>query len=55
MEHTLAKLTAPFVMIDHHQKPDDYATYTYSDTSFGSTCEMIYNFISFLNKKGRFG
>ncbi|MFZ0595694.1 MAG: bifunctional oligoribonuclease/PAP phosphatase NrnA [Flavobacterium sp.] len=51
MEHTLAKLTAPFIMIDHHQKPDDYAAYTYSDTTFGSTCEMIYNFISFLEKK----
>ena len=51
MEHTLAKLTAPFIMIDHHQKPDDYAAYTYSDTSFGSTCEMVYNFISFLGKK----
>ena len=51
MEHTLAKLTAPFIMIDHHQKPDDYATYMYSDTSFGSTCEMVYNFISFLGKK----
>ncbi|MCC9064023.1 DHH family phosphoesterase [Flavobacterium piscisymbiosum] len=51
MEHTLAKLTAPFIMIDHHQKPDDYAAYTYSDTSFGSTCEMVYNFISFLGRK----
>ena len=51
MEHTLAKLTAPFIMIDHHQKPDDYAAYMYSDTSFGSTCEMVYNFISFLGKK----
>jgi len=51
MEHTLAKLTAPFIMIDHHQKPDDYAAYMYSDTTFGSTCEMIYNFISFLDKK----
>lgn len=51
MEQTLTKLTVPFVMIDHHQKPDDYATYTYSDTSFGSTCEMVYNFITFLNKK----
>ncbi|OMQ13643.1 bifunctional oligoribonuclease/PAP phosphatase NrnA [[Flexibacter] sp. ATCC 35103] len=51
MEHTLAKLTAPFIMIDHHQKPDDYAAYMYSDTSFGSTCEMLYNFISFLGKK----
>ncbi|MEO8238242.1 MAG: bifunctional oligoribonuclease/PAP phosphatase NrnA [Flavobacterium sp.] len=51
MEHTLARLKAPFIMIDHHQKPDDYATYTYSDTSFGSTCEMVYNFILFLDKK----
>lgn len=52
MEEVLTKLKAPFIMIDHHQKPDDYATYTYSDTSFGSTCEMLYNFISFLGKKG---
>ena len=51
MEHVLEKLTAPFIMIDHHQKPDDYAAFTYSDTSFGSTCEMLYNFILFLGKK----
>jgi phosphoesterase RecJ-like protein len=51
MEQVLEKLTAPFIMIDHHQKPDNYAVYTYSDVAFGSTCEMIYNFISFLDKK----
>lgn len=51
MENALNKLTAPFIMIDHHQKPDDYATFMYSNTKFGSTCEMIYNFISFLGKK----
>ncbi|MFV8327853.1 DHH family phosphoesterase [Flavobacterium sp. ZS1P14] len=51
METILSKLKAPFIMIDHHQKPDDYATFTYSDTSFGSTCEMLYNFICFLEKK----
>jgi phosphoesterase RecJ-like protein len=51
METVLEKLTVPFIMIDHHQKPDDYATYTYSDVAFGSTCEMVYNFISFLDKK----
>jgi phosphoesterase RecJ-like protein len=51
MEQVLEKLTAPFIMIDHHQRPDDYATYTYSDTAFGSTCEMVYNFIFFLDKK----
>lgn len=51
MEHVLNKVTAPMIMIDHHQKPDSYATYTYSDTVFGSTCEMVYNFITFLGKK----
>jgi phosphoesterase RecJ-like protein len=51
MEQVLERLTAPFIMIDHHQRPDDYATYTYSDVAFGSTCEMVYNFISFLDKK----
>lgn len=51
MEKVLEKLTVPFVMIDHHQSPDDYATVTYSDTAFGSTCEMIYNFIAALGKK----
>ncbi len=51
MEQLLATLTSPFIMIDHHQKPDDYAAFTYSDTSFGSTCEMLYNFICLLEKK----
>jgi phosphoesterase RecJ-like protein len=51
MEHVLNKVIAPMMMIDHHQKPDNYATYTYSDTIFGSTCEMIYNFIRFLGNK----
>lgn len=51
MEQVLSKLTAPMIMIDHHQLPDTYAAFTYSDTSFGSTCEMIYNFIVLLNQK----
>jgi phosphoesterase RecJ-like protein len=51
MENVLNKIKAPFIMIDHHQKPDDYAAFTYSDTSFGSTCEMLYNFICLLGKK----
>lgn len=51
MENLLKTLTVPFVMIDHHQMPDDFATVTYSDTSFGSTCQMVYNTICFLNKK----
>lgn len=51
MEQVLNKLQTVFVMIDHHQLPDNFANFTYSDTSFGSTCEMVYNFISFLGKK----
>ena len=51
MEQVLSKLLVPMIMIDHHQKPDSYATVTYSDTAIGSTCEMIYNLISFLDKK----
>ncbi|KDN55992.1 DHH family phosphoesterase [Flavobacterium seoulense] len=51
MEKVLETLETTYIMIDHHQKPDDYATYIYSDTSFGSTCEMVYNFISFFDKK----
>jgi len=51
MEQVLNKLSVPMIMIDHHQKPDNYATVTYSDTSIGSTCEMIYNMISYLDKK----
>lgn len=53
MEKVLQQLEAPMVMIDHHQSPEDCAVVTYSDTQFGSTCEMIYNFISFLDKKGQ--
>lgn len=50
MEIALQSANCPFVMIDHHQKPDDYAEFTYSDTDFGSTCEMVYNFIELLDQ-----
>ncbi|WP_335965944.1 bifunctional oligoribonuclease/PAP phosphatase NrnA [Galbibacter sp. PAP.153] len=46
----LKAFTGDYVMIDHHQAPDDYAKYTYSDTSMSSTCEMVYNFIDFLGE-----
>ncbi|MGO1750892.1 MAG: DHH family phosphoesterase [Psychroflexus sp.] len=42
MAEELEQSKADFVMIDHHQQPDDYAKFTFSDTSIGSTCEMIY-------------
>lgn len=47
----LSELNVPFLMIDHHEKPDDYATYMFSDINYGSTCEMVYHFISELGKK----
>lgn len=41
--------SAKFVMIDHHQAPDDYAMVTYSDVAKSSTCEMVYEFINYLD------
>ena len=49
METVLTNNTALKIMIDHHQQPDDYAKFTYSDVSMSSTCEMVYNFIENLN------
>ncbi|WP_406684761.1 bifunctional oligoribonuclease/PAP phosphatase NrnA [Seonamhaeicola sp. MEBiC1930] len=48
MEPILSKSNAIKIMIDHHQAPDDYATYMYSDVKMSSTCEMVYHFISML-------
>ena len=48
MEKTLQKVSAPMVMIDHHQAPHDYAFITYSDVRMSSTAEMVYNFIEAL-------
>ncbi len=45
MENLLKTLSATSIMIDHHQLPDGYATYTFSDTTYGSTCQMVYDFI----------
>jgi phosphoesterase RecJ-like protein len=47
----LGELKKTFIMIDHHQSPDDYATFTYSDTQMSSTCEMVYHFIHQLGKE----
>ena len=38
------------IMIDHHQEPDNYAKFIYSDVSMSSTCEMIYNFLEMLGE-----
>jgi phosphoesterase RecJ-like protein len=46
MQDALTNAKADYIMIDHHQSPDDYAVLTYSDTAMGSTCEMVYHFIA---------
>ena len=45
MESVLANSTGLKIMIDHHQQPDDYAKYMFSDVSMSSTCEMVYHFL----------
>lgn len=45
MEKALSESPSLKIMIDHHQAPDVYAAYTYSDILMSSTCEMVYHFI----------
>ena len=42
---------ATFVMIDHHQEPDDYAKVTFSNPQASSTGEMIYAFLDAMGHK----
>jgi phosphoesterase RecJ-like protein len=57
MEKIVEKCTATFIMIDHHELPGNYSTFTFSDITYGSTCEMVYDFIyqlgyeQFIDKK----
>ncbi len=47
----LAQTTCPKVLIDHHQQPDNYASYYYHDVAACSTCELIFDFIAALGHK----
>ncbi|WP_242119636.1 DHH family phosphoesterase [Aestuariivivens sediminicola] len=49
METALSESSALKIMIDHHQAPDNYAKYMFSDIHMSSTCEMIYHFIDMMN------
>ena len=51
MASFLTTIKCPFIMIDHHQSPEDFAVFTYSDTEISSTCEMVYHFIKALHKE----
>ena len=43
MQSSLENASATFIMIDHHQQPDDYALVTYSDVTVCATCQMVYH------------
>jgi len=49
MQVALSNAKGTFIMIDHHQQPDSYATYMYSDVSMSSTCQMVYHFLEMLD------
>lgn len=49
MQAVLEAVTTPFALIDHHQQPDTYAKYIYSDVSICSTAQMVYHFIEMMD------
>ncbi|MFA5299926.1 MAG: bifunctional oligoribonuclease/PAP phosphatase NrnA [Lutibacter sp.] len=50
MENTLKEFTGDFVILDHHQEPESFAKYLFSDTSVCSTCQMFYHFLENLKE-----
>lgn len=51
MEKVLNEINPTFIMIDHHEKPDGFAKYTFSDIEYSSTCQMVFDFIEDLDLK----
>ena len=49
MENALKKSNSIKIMIDHHQQPDDFAKYMFSEVGMSSTAEMVYHFIDMLD------
>ncbi|MCK5638020.1 MAG: bifunctional oligoribonuclease/PAP phosphatase NrnA [Flavobacteriaceae bacterium] len=45
MLKTLEKIDPLYIMIDHHQQPDDYAKFSYVDPKVSSCCQMVYQFV----------
>lgn len=42
------KANVPFVIIDHHRDPDDFAQFTFVDINASSTAQLVYEFIEAL-------
>lgn len=53
LETVLRGSDAKFVMIDHHQQPENYAVATFSDVSMSSTSEMVFHFMEALGHKDK--
>lgn len=51
MEGALKELDPVYIMIDHHQMPDDFAHFTYVDPEICSTSQMLYQFIERLGDR----
>ncbi|HAT47907.1 MAG TPA: DHH family phosphoesterase [Flavobacteriales bacterium] len=47
-----ANAKSSVVMIDHHQEPEDFADIMLSDSSTGSTCELIYRLLQAWEMQG---
>lgn len=50
MEPALTNANAIKILIDHHQQPEDFAKFIYSDVTICSTCEMVYHFLEMLDE-----
>jgi phosphoesterase RecJ-like protein len=44
-QEDLEAIKKPFVMIDHHEQPNNYAEITISEPGYGSTAELVYDCI----------
>ena len=51
MEPVMEEIKPVYVMIDHHQQADDYADFSFVDSSMSSTSEMVYQFIERLGQE----
>lgn len=49
MQKVLENISPVYIMIDHHQQPDDYAKYTFVDDVICSTCQLLYLFFEKLD------
>tara|TARA_B100000963_G_scaffold321654_1_gene305132 strand:+ start:47029 stop:48048 length:1020 start_codon:yes stop_codon:yes gene_type:complete len=51
IKHPIQKSNSKKVVIDHHVDPEKIYDLIYSSTNFGSTCEMLYNVLTEIDKK----